>query len=164
MTNQSHVFNENKKRFEPTDTSCRFCSTGKMISMNHGLFVPLFKENDRTNIIVYRSVKFMKLEVGFARCASCFEKHDSAKTKSIVFSILIGLVIFGVIYVCLDIAIFGAFIGLFAGLVIAFLMPNAIFEWILKNDGLSTHEDVIVKDEVVQDFVISGWSRTAPSA
>lgn len=67
----THVLNERLKRLEPITTKCQFCNNNHSTAMNDNYFVPVFKVQDRTNVIVYSSVKFSKLLIGIPRCNGC---------------------------------------------------------------------------------------------
>ena len=93
-----HVLNEKLKRLEPIEKKCIFCSYNNMVSMDDCYFVPLFKENDRTNIIVYRSVKYSKILIGISRCSTCAAIHEAAKTKATIYAVLAGAGVFAFRY------------------------------------------------------------------
>src|SRR5688500_4438081 len=73
-------FNEEHKRLEPSETLCQYCETEHSTDMEDNYFIPLFREKDRTNVIVYRSVKFSKIPVGIPRCKTCKAVHAKAST------------------------------------------------------------------------------------
>src|SRR5688572_11602558 len=113
-----HSFNKEKKRLEPSDTKCQYCEVESSTHMEDNYFVPLFKENDRTNIIVYRSVKYSKIPVGIPRCKSCMQIHQEAASRSALtaWGIAVGVVVFSII-------IWGAggILSILLGLLIGFL-------------------------------------------
>lgn len=82
LLNNSHVyFKPGKKRQEPTETRCQYCEVEHSTNMGYNHFIPLYKENDSTNIIVYHSVKYNKLPVGIPGCKSCLLIPLDAETK-----------------------------------------------------------------------------------
>lgn len=156
-----YVFNQARKRLEPTDTKCQYCETGHSSSMEDNFFIDLFKEQDRTNIIVYRSVKYQKIPVGISRCQSCRDIHDKAATKATLISIGIAIAL-EVILFKIDL-LFGM-IGLIAAFVIIFAGRDYFQSRFAEDKGISPKVDGAKRNEAVQDLVMSGWSFTQPSA
>ncbi len=62
-----YSFNQETKRLEPSETLCQYCETEHSTDMEDNYFIPMFQEVDRTNVIVYRNVKFKKIPVGIPR-------------------------------------------------------------------------------------------------
>lgn len=154
-------FNKEKKRLEPSETKCQYCEIESSTNMEDNYFVPLFKENDRTNIIVYRSVKYSKIPVGIPRCKSCQSIHVYAAGKSalIAWCIAIGVMILSFMIW----GIFGIF-AIFAGIFIGFGGTHFIQNKMVRDRGIYTKLDGAKQNEAVQELVISGWSFNMPSA
>ncbi|WP_028981128.1 hypothetical protein [Sporocytophaga myxococcoides] len=157
---EKHVLNERLKRIEPLETLCQFCNSKHSTNMNLNYFVPLFKEQDRTNLVVYSSVKFKQISVGIPRCAYCYKIHSETKVKTWAISLLAGaiLTVMG-FYMWGPYGVF-SFIGFFMA---ALLTPMFITDVIIKKKGILPPQEGAKKDVLVQDFVISGWSLTQPS-
>lgn len=156
-----HLFNETMKRLEPQHTKCMFCGTAHTQNMNDNYFVPLFKEQDRTNIVVYRSVKYQKIPVGLPRCLSCLSIHESCSNKAKLFAW--GAAIAVVIASFAIWGIFG-FFAIFAGIFIGFLGTKLIEDKLVRDAGILTKQDGAKEDQTVQELIINGWSFTQPSA
>ena|SRR5688572_1637809 len=156
-----YTINKEKKRIEPTDTKCQYCEVENSTSMEDNYFVPLFRENDRTNIIVYRSVKYSKIPVGVPRCKSCLAIHQKAAGKS---QLTAWGIAFGV--VVLSIMIWGAagIISIVLGLVIGFLGTYLIQNKMVRDRGIFTKMDGAKRNPAVQELVIDGWSFNQPTA
>jgi len=156
-----YIFNKERKRLEPTETRCQYCETGNSTSMADNYFIPLFKENDRTNVIVYRSVKYNKLPVGVPRCSDCKNIHVLAagRAAQISWAIAIGVII-------LSFALWGIFgiFSIFAGIVIGFGGTELLQNKMVRDKGIYTKTDGAKKNEAVQDLVINGWSLKQPTA
>jgi len=156
-----YTFNEKEKRFEPSETLCQYCETEHSTSMEDNYFVELYKEKDRTNIIVYRSVKYSKIPVGIPRCKTCMNVHANANLMS-------GLLGWGIALLVLILwfAIWGPY-GLFGLLVCPFL-GWGLMVWIEKSmiqkKQIYSKIDGAKQNEAVQDLVLSGWSFTPPMA
>jgi len=153
-------FNQQEKRFEPTDTLCRFCNEKHSRSMNQNHYVPLFKLQDSTNIIVYRSVKFQKVLLGIPRCSSCYVIDKSNKFKGWFISLFLGALI-GIVAMIIW-GIIGIFVFIFS-FIFSFIFPNIIADYFTKKNGILTTTEVAHRDQTVQEFVISGWSLTQPT-
>jgi hypothetical protein len=158
---ERHTLNERLKRLEPKETKCTYCNQAESTKMNDNYFVPVFKVQDRTNIIVYSSVKFSKLLIGIPRCASCKEIHHSAVRKANVISIISAITI-----VVLGFMIWGifGFFGIFVGIAVGFGGSFFLSKKFVSDRGILNPKEGAEEDETVQDFVIAGWSFTHPSA
>ena len=129
--------------------------------MEDNYFIPLFRENDRTNIIVYRSVKYSKIPVGVPRCKTCMDIHQEAAKKAAIYSWS-----FAVVAVILSFMIWGLFgiFGIFAGLLIGFAGTHVLENKFVRDKGIYTKLDGAKQNEAVQELVINGWSFNMPSA
>jgi hypothetical protein len=156
-----YIFNKERKRLEPTITKCQYCESGNSTSMEDNYFIPLFKENDRTNVIVYRSVKYSKIPVGVPRCRDCKNIHvlSAGRAAQISWAVAIGVVI-------LIFAIWGIWgiFGIFGGLIIGFVGTMLLTDKLIKDKGIYTKLEGAKQNEAVQDLVINGWSFTQPTA
>lgn len=165
MQSETHIVNQHLKRIEPVSKKCGFCYNGTSQQMDDNYFVPVFKENDRTNIIVYRSVKYQKIDVGIPRCADCKTVHQKAKTKALIISLIAALAILAImIYNFLDLhavisvgLFFLAAITGFGGYV---YLQNTFS----RKAGIASLKDGAESDALVQDFLMQGWSLKQPSA
>lgn len=156
-----YIFNKERKRLEPTETTCQYCGMGNSTSMEDNYFIPLFKENDRTNVIVYRSVKYNKLPVGVPRCRDCRSIHALAAGRAA--QIAWGIAIAVVILIFAIWGIFGIF-GIFAGIIIGFGGTALLQDKLVKDKGIYTKLEGAKQNEAVQDLVINGWSLKQPTA
>jgi hypothetical protein len=154
-------FNKEKKRLEPSDTKCQYCEIERSTNMEDNYFVPLFRENDRTNIIVYRSVKYSKIPVGIPRCKSCMYIHQEAAGRSALtaWGIAFGVVVFSIIIWGV-----GGIISIVAALLIGFLGTHLLQNKFIREKGIFTKMDGAKRNPAVQELVIDGWSFTQPTA
>ncbi|WP_018343682.1 hypothetical protein [Cytophaga aurantiaca] len=156
----NHIFNEKLKRFEPIETSCQFCNKRSSDKMDRNYFVPVFREEDRTDIIVYSSVKFKKVLIGIPRCTQCFVIHQKSVYNSWIISVLTGIVcsVLGFVFL----GLYGVFV-LIPAFVLSIVAPMLIDSVLIRKKGILTPKDGAMKDPLVQDLVISGWSLNQPS-
>jgi len=157
-----HYVNDVLKRLEPFDKACQYCGQGNSEDMNENFFVPVFKEQDRTNIVVYRSVKYKKILIGIPRCHSCLEIHNSAGNKAKLWAWVGAVVVF---ILCLltgapFVIIAGIFLLIFGG----FFGSHLLEKQFVRDRGILTKLDGAKENETVQEFIIQGWSFTQPSA
>lgn len=157
-----YTFNEFLKRLEPSETLCQFCETEHSTDMEDNYFVPLYKENDRTNIVVYRSVKFKKIPVGVPRCKKCKTIHEKANSNSL-------LVAWGsaLLLVILSFWAFGpiiGFISIFVSIIVGALGTTLLYKKWVRGKEIYTEIDGAKQNEAVQELVISGWSFNQPMA
>lgn len=165
MENNTHVVNQQLKRIEPVSKKCSFCFNGTSQSMNDNYFVPVFKENDRTNIIVYRSVKYQKIDIGIPRCVDCKTIHQSAKTKALLISLVAAFAIVAfMVYNFLNfhavISVGLLFLAGFTGFG-GYVYLQSVFAC---KAGISSLKDGAEGEALVQDFLMQGWSLKQPSA
>ena len=155
-----HTFNESLKRLEPVDNTCGYCGKLNAQRMNDNYFVPLFKQQDRTNVVVYRSVQYKKILVGIPRCAHCLQIHESTSQKGL-YSWLFAAALFAI-----AIPLFNLF-ALFAiipCIVVGVLGSSIIEDRLVATSGILSKKEGAKKNQTVQELVISGWTLTQPTA
>lgn len=156
-----YTFNKNKKRLEPSETKCQYCDTEDSTDMEDNYFAPLYKEADRTNIVVYRSVKYSKIPVGVPRCKQCKSIHSKA-------SIAAGWLGWGLalVFVILGFQILGVngLFTLIAGPFVGYGLQVLIEKKMVQAKEIYTKLEGAKQNEAVQDLVLSGWSFTKPMA
>jgi hypothetical protein len=157
-----HYLNESLKRLEPHDKACEYCGQGNSENMNENFFVPVFKEEDRTNIVVYRSVKFKKILIGIPRCPGCLEIHNTSASRAKLFSWIGAVIIF--ILCLMTVSAYIIFAGIFLLFLVGFLGSHLLEKQFVRNRGILPKMDGAKENETVQEFIIHGWSFTQPSA
>ena len=165
----THKFNEQLKRFEPVDSKCMYCNTGKSQTMTDNCFIPIYKENDRTNIVVYRSVKFNKILLGISRCPQCKKIHKTTaiwtKFLGVLFGIVLSVIFLYLLFswfrnpfVILIVLVIGVLIGV--GLIIGHLIED----WFVGRRGILTKRDGAMGYGIVRGLINDGWTFDKPSA
>ncbi len=165
METATHVFNEQLKRFEPVSKKCNFCFTGTANSIADCYFVPVFKENDRTNIVVYRSVKYSKADIGIPRCNDCKAIHKAAGRKALVPSLITALAIF--VFMVYNFLNFHAVVSVllfFLSAIAGFGGYAYLQNVFTRKGGINTLKEAAQSDPLVQNLLINGWSLKQPSA
>ena len=161
----NYTFNETYKRFEPEENKCTYCDESLVENMDDCYFVPLFVTNDRTNIIIYRSVKFSKIEIGIPRCPSCKDIHENSiyKSRLITFCTVASISIF---LICFFTSIHPfVFVGTLLAVIFGGIYwSSKLTDRYVNNEGIYTLQEGAETNEVVRELVISGWSFTHPSA
>jgi hypothetical protein len=156
-----YTLNKEKKRLEPSETKCQYCEMEHSSNMEENYFVPLFKENDRTNIIVYRSVKYSKIPVGVPRCRTCLDIHQQAASKAGWQAWGIGA---GVIILSWSIGSAPAVIGTILGVLIGFFGTGYLANKIVRNKGIFNKKEGAERNPAVQELILDGWTFTQPTA
>ena len=157
-----HFVNGASKRLEPFDSTCQYCGQRNFENMEENFFVPVFKEQDRTNIVVYRSVKFTKVLIGIPRCHSCLGIHNAANNKAKIYSWIGAVITF--ILCLLTGEVYVIFAGIFLLLLVGFLGSHLLEKEFVRKQGILPKMDGAKENETVQEFIIQGWSFTQPSA
>ncbi|KQX13002.1 hypothetical protein [Flavobacterium sp. Root420] len=156
---RNYTFDETSKRFEPHDHKCAYCRQAEMENMNDCYFVPLIVEDDKSNIVVYKSVEYSKILIGIPRCHSCKEIHYDAKNKAITISmvsviLLLGLLLYNFVNLNTFVFMLGIFTVIFGGI----YGSAKLTERYVANKGIYTVQYGAETNEVVRNLVISGWT------
>lgn len=167
---ETHIFNEQKRRLEPQNSMCVFCGERHIRDVNDSCYLTLYKENARTNLLVYRNVKFSKINVGASRCKYCKEIHDKVKIKSLLLTVFTHLIVIGLAVllisqmtgVCIIFGILLLFIniGLMAMQTVYRLFENIVikqYKVLTKRDGLKLYP-------IVQELLNDGFTFEEPIA
>lgn len=161
---ETHVFNEQKKRLEPIENVCMFCGRGCSESQEDNLYLPIYKEDDRLNIVVYRRVSYKKIDVGVARCPHCKEIHRKQKIKTLLLAVGIGVLATIMIEYFIGFIVISAMIGFAIGFV-AWAFARVFVE--RKNsikENILTKEDAAQQYELVRGLLADGWTFDKPTA
>lgn len=170
----SHVFNEQKKCLDPIDNRCMCCDAGFSRGEDDNFYIPIFKENDRTNLLVYRNVKYSRINVGVARCKNCKEAHKQAKVMSVLLSLGIGLggAVLSVA-VGFALAFWTDWTVIFSILVVIGIVASVIFsaskgsdyeEKLLNKKNVLSKQTAAQQYGIVRSLLNDGWSFIQPSA
>lgn len=154
-------YNEGLKRFEPKEKRCSYCFKNESQNINNYDFIKLYKVNDRTNFIIYRSLQYEQIEIGISRCNECVEFHQDASRKSPILKYAVYILI--LIFV---LPVFGlkTFV---IGITLSILLFYYLHKRSLKNKKPSerlTLKQGITSNETIQNLVFSGWIFDKPSA
>jgi hypothetical protein len=165
MEPSTHILNEQLKRIEPTSKKCTYCDNGRVDTIDDCHFIPLFKVNDRTNIIVYSSVKFSKVTIGVPRCANCKAIHESAKSKALLISLVACFAILAFMaYNFMNfhpiVSVLFTFLGISVGFGGYVYLQNVF----TRKKGIHTLKEGAKSDPLVEQFLMNGWSFTQPTA
>ncbi len=169
----THIFNETEKKLEPIDNRCMCCGRGFSRGENDNFYIPIFKEKDRTNLVVYRSVKFNKVEIGVSRCPECKRTHKKVKTKAILEVVqlsllsltLLPLLGWGLTTLLNNIIPFFVlfFIGLGMMFLWIYLFPRFEQRYARQHHVLSRREAAMEYD-LVSSMIAEGWTFDQPLA
>ncbi len=159
---ENHVLNENLKRLEPISKECAYCGHGTVTNIDECYYGSLFKVNDRTNIIVYSSVKYSKIEIGVPRCSECAEIHGSAGGSALVISFLLGILIFVLSFIFLE--GFAIFIVILVTVIVGIFFNSSYEDHLIEKKGIQTAQIGFLKEDTVRMFMAMGWSTAQPTA
>jgi uncharacterized protein (UPF0212 family) len=165
MENTTHVVNQRLKRIEPLSKKCGFCSNGFANNVEDCSFVPVFKTQDRTNIIVYRSVKFSKILIGVTRCPECKKVHRQSNLKALLVAIPFALLVLAfMVYNFMNfhalVSVLLTFLGIGVGCVVHVWLQKRF----LQQAGVDSLHDGAMNNALIHEFLKQGWSLTQPSA
>lgn len=157
----THLLNPTEKRLEPKATLCSFCKQSHSVAMTDNYFVPIYREQKRTNIVVYRSVNFNQVTVGIPRCAECKSVHETSAVKATLLAILLTIVL---IFIAFQINIPAGVISLFLSLASILVLKPFIENKLISQKGILTKRECAEDDPMVVDFILNGWSLNRPMA
>jgi hypothetical protein len=161
----NYIFNEYEKRFEPKETTCAYCEESQIQNMKDTHFVALYVTDDRTNLIVYRSVKYSKLLIGIPRCASCKEIHDKSVSKSRLITCMIVPLLLGLLFYYIStLGVFLFIAGFFSILFGGFYGSHKLTHFFVAKENVYNLHDGTDNDRFIQNLILDGWSLNQPSA
>ncbi|MBK9980866.1 MAG: hypothetical protein IPP15_00335 [Saprospiraceae bacterium] len=165
---ETHTLNEARKRLEPLSTQCAFCSTGTHSSnMEDNRFSPVYRIQDRTNLLVYRNVKFNEIQIGIPRCERCRKVHSNVKLASdiaIFFGVLLVFIIPVAFAIIFNTSTFGMIVMLIVTVGLVYLGVRALEKGILSACKVISEKDGALEEPLVREFLKNGWSLDRPRA
>ena len=165
----THIFNEDKKRFEPINMNCSFCNSGAhSSSKGDHCYISMYSVKDRTNLIVYRNVKFNEIKIGLPRCKKCYSVHSTVKTAD-TFGLVLGIIsVFVVpITICVVFSIISTILMcLLMGMMVplVYFLNKSIQNYILASNNTLSQKEGAQKEPLIIGFLQHGWSLDKPLA
>ena len=156
-------FNEKLKQFEPIENTCIYCKKNKATSLHSNKYLKLYKENDRTNLVIYRSVKYNQFTILIPRCSKCYKIHINTKIYSRVFTWISFFLILPLGYFLIG-GVAGMFVSLISSILVAvyiYTYSESKFLEIKKIDSEGKGAESV---KLVRDFLNDDWTGVAPSA
>lgn len=166
---ETHVYNEQKKCFDPIDNRCMCCGKGFSHGENDNFYIRLYKPKDWKNTLLYRSVEYHWINIGVARCANCKRIQKKAILYSLLYALGIGLgiAIIGVVMVfALDMRTLGMAVivlGIIASILLGLSKSVDREAEYLEKKGVLSKEHAVQEYEEVAKLVREGWSFEEPS-
>ena len=160
---EGYHFNENARQFEPLDNTCVYCQKNRAVSPDKNKYLELYKEKDRTNLLIYRSVKYNQITILVPRCNECYRTHSNVKLYSRIFTWLSFFLVLPLGYWFI-----GGVTGIFVSLISCILIPVYIYTHAekkfleikqIESEGIGAE-----KVKLVRDFLNDGWAGVSPSA
>lgn len=170
---ESHVFNERLKVLQPVDKTCMCC--GKNLSTGKDDYYQLFyKEDGRTNIVVFRSVSYREIGIGVSHCHECKMIQKKAKTQSIFrgYGMGLGIILVTSLIGCLlmrtnlyeAVGIILILVGILAGWIVGRMLYKRSKSKICKQHGILPVEEAMMNYELVGKLLDEGWTTKMPVA
>lgn len=156
---EKYTINEKLKRIEPTETLCQFCGIHHSENADQNYYAPLFNIENRTNIIVYRSVKFKEIKVGIPRCNNCCQIHKRCNLYAGIIGGLTSLIliILGCKYAGI-LALVTSILSILPGVLLYMFIGNVL----IRKHGILTYNEAKDENPLIQEFVYDGWSTKPP--
>lgn len=172
-TVETHFFNEQTKRLESIGTMCVYCGKTHATDKSSNCTLTLYKEKSRTNVVVYRNVKFSKIEIEATRCPNCKNIHRTIKLKSILYSTFCFLLVACFIalfswFMFPIITIFAIVLGMLL-LGIDFCLVNMIWydrfeEKFIRKYQILTPKQGMQRYPIVKSLIQNGFTFNEPIA
>ncbi len=164
MQTTRYILNEKRKRLEPTSTLCQYCYKAFTEEMSDNYFAPIYNEKDRTNIVVYRSVKFQKILIGIPRCKKCKAIHHNSAMYSwiIGFALAVGLVFLLNLFV--DNIVYKIFFSILLFVPTLILTPSIFATILSARSGIFSEKEGAEREPQVMQMLREGWTLSHPTA
>jgi hypothetical protein len=161
MMLSKYNYNESLNRFEPKEKRCGYCFQNESENINNYDFIKLYKVKDRTNFVIYRSLKYEEMEIGISRCNTCVEFHEEASRKSPILKYAAYMLILIFVLPAFGVKVF--IVGISLSVVLFFVLHKYATKKNNPKERLTLKQG-ITSNETIQDLVISGWIFDKPSA
>jgi hypothetical protein len=161
MMLSNYNYDESWKRFVPKEKRCSYCFQNESENVNNYDFIKLYKVKDRTNFVIYRSLKYEEMTIGISRCNDCVQFHEEVSRKSPILKYAIYLLILIFVLPVFGLKVF--VIGITLSLIIFFLLHKYATKNKSPKERLTLKQG-IASNETIQNLVISGWVFDQPSA
>lgn len=159
---EGYNFNEIFKQFEPIDNTCVYCQKNES-TLNTNMYLNLYKEKDRINLLVFRSVKYSDFAVSVPRCSNCFEIHYNIKLYSKILTGLSFFLVFPLGFYLIG-GVFGMFISIMSSALAAVYIYKIAEKKLLEIKQMDSEEIGAEKVKLVQIFLNDGWTSVPPTA
>lgn len=154
-------YNEGLKRFEPKEKRCSYCFKNESESTKNYDFIKLYKVNDRTNFVIYRSLQYQQIEIGISRCNACVEFHQEVSRKSPILKYAVYILILLFVLPVFGLKVF--IVGMILSLILFYFLHKHEMKNKKPSDRLTLKQG-ISSNETIQDLVLSGWIFDKPTA
>ena len=165
---ETHNYNYTLNRFEPRSKECLFCDNKTLNEeMEDNLFTPVYCIQDKTNLLVYRNVKFKMVHIGVPRCKKCKKKHNLINSIANIFMFAsVPLLLFLVLLLCFkfEISVLVMMIAFFIGVFTYFLIIFKIEKFIHYLFKIREPDKVALEYSLVDYFLNNGWTFIRPTA
>lgn len=171
MIYSTHKFNEAKKRLEPVDSSCVFCGKGHVNKPQDNVYISLYQEIKREDNILRKKVTYKQIKVGLARCPKCKQMHRKEKTKTILCTIPITIL---VVFISYGIAVeflskIGGFflvvsLGIITPILSYFFIYHKLEKKLYEAEHILPERDAAMQYGIVEELIDNGWSFNVPMA
>jgi hypothetical protein len=157
----SHVFNEETKQFDPKETSCFYCGRDHAATPETNLSFPIYKEQQRHNLLVVRSVEYNALSIGIPRCEKCADLHNSANAGAKIIAWVSAAVIMLLSFLAWEEnglwSIIPAVLWGVGG-------SHLLEKWLVERKGIAMAGTGARQDALVAGFLANGWTDEKPNA
>lgn len=154
-----YTFNETECRFETQETKCQYCQIREANSIDTNFTVTIYKEKDRTDLFIYRSVTYNALKVRVPRCEKCYNDHKHIKRYGRFycwFSVL-AIIALGV-----SINPICAVISIFVAIMVGVFVFSKFEEKYLDFKGIQSERKGASNVRLIQEFLANGWTLIPP--
>ena len=166
---ETQTYNNKNGIIAPPGNICMCC--GKEILHNEyaNYHIPIYKEEDRTNLLVYKSVKFRKIGILVTRCAKCEKIQKKAELISMYYSFGIGLSIVSIGLLLIffmenmrNLGIVLIVLGIITGALLWSSKGEDKATDFLEKKQVLSKENAAAQYEEVRELLRSGWSFQEP--
>jgi len=156
----THEYNEARKRFEPVSKMCSFCQKEEVSSFAGAHSLEFHSIVDQSNMIVYKTTKYKKTSIVFARCPSCRSIHSKIDKQAHILTFLLPVLALGIfIYIW---GLLGMIFGFIISVIFSLLIYQFASDILEKRYNIATVSEVQIGNPTIDLLLGAGWRIGPP--
>ena len=164
----THSYNEHQRSFVPLTKKCAFCPRNNdKTNLEDTCYTSVYNVQNRTNVIVYRNVRFSEIKIGMPRCEKCRSVHSKGKL-AVNLCLFIGIPLVFIIPIwgamSFDFGTIGMIVMMAMTFGLVYLAMISVDKAIFDSYDVKSEKDAAMKEPLIREFLRNGWSLERPTA